>query len=92
MINIRSSNGTLTADTITGDVIKCDMDGEGIDAIKKFDLEEFCKHYGYSKETMPIDIDILDLGYWYVSIKGILEYEEPAHDWREEFKVLRTQE
>lgn len=88
-LTIRSSNGELIANPESGHVISCKMedDGEGLDKIIRFDLEEFKKHYNYTQESLPISIDILDLGYWYESIDDIVKYEEPAHEWRKEFRI-----
>jgi hypothetical protein len=60
-------------------------DGADIDKITRFDVEEFCNHYGYTKENMPESIDILDLGYDFKH-NDSTQYEEPDKHWREELK------
>lgn len=89
-IEVTSSNGSLTVDRASGVVIKCRMEenGEGIDKILRFNLEEFCGTYCYPKNQIPHTIDILDLGYWHKHFKKE-EYEEPADDWRKEFRLNR---
>lgn len=81
---VHSSNGELKVNSKTGKVIKCDMstDGEGIDQIERFDIEEYKKFWN---AEITDDIDILNLGYW--TKDG--QYEEPADDWRKDL-IERT--
>ncbi len=81
---VNSSNGHLKVDKQTGSVMQCIMDGEGIDKIKRFDLQEWKKYY--PDKELPDSIDILDLGYW--NKDG--SYEEPVYDWRNEVKQMRN--
>lgn len=57
--------------------------------IKRFDFAEW-RHYW--NKTMPLNIDILDLGYWY-EIKGVEQYESADASWRSEIaeKLLKCQ-
>lgn len=85
---IFSSHGTLTIDSQSGDVIRCESDkcnDNCIDKILRFDLTEYRSHYKVS-DLPPDGIDILDIGYW--NTDGT--YEEPAHDWREETNQMRA--
>lgn len=84
--SVSSSNGCLTASAKTGRVISCELnkDGEGIDQIQRFDVEEWRKAYP-GENIAGHSIDILDLGYWDKSGK----YEEPEKDWRKEFRKER---
>lgn len=83
-VYIGSSHGEFSADATTGKVIKKEIyegsETEPVNFIDKFDIEEYKKHYNTT--TPPEYIDILDLGYWLEN--GA--YEEPAHDWRKEFR------
>lgn len=75
-IAVNSSHGVVTIDKngyiVEGDLIEYN--------IKRFDVEEYKKHYNV--DQLPSTIDILDLGYWYDEI----EYVEPDHQWRKEIK------
>lgn len=91
---IRSSLGNVIAEKITGNVITVNLephsDTESIGSITtilSFDVEEWKKYNG--KNDLDESIDILDLGYYYTSVSGIIEYEEPAKDWREMMKQLK---
>lgn len=92
---INSSNGILTADCKTGQVLTCSLFENGdphIQLIDEFNIDEWTKYY--EREQMPQSIDILDLGYWYfkgeinkkvqkiLGNRGTL-YENPCFDWRE---------
>ncbi|MEP2668928.1 MAG: hypothetical protein ABJH04_08030 [Cyclobacteriaceae bacterium] len=88
VVIVYSSNGEITVNKKTGDVVLITPNGSDDAAfrrIKKFDLDEYKRYYNL--ECIPDNIDILDLGYWYDNN----EYEEPAMDWREEVKVMRKQ-
>jgi hypothetical protein len=95
---IRSSNGEWKANKQTGGVINYQdryplENGKRLILIR-FDIQEYKKHYQVTE--LPDSIDILDLGYYYKERNDLTgywapKYEEPAHDWREEVKVLRTQ-
>lgn len=55
--------------------------------IRKFDTEEYRKHYAV--ENLPNTIDILDIGYWYggvEEIKSSWQFEPADKDWRKEIK------
>lgn len=99
---IRSSCGTITAEIKTGQVTNIDTLGDPkpdkyFVGIKRIDVDEYRKHY--KREIKQNEsIDILDLGYWYKLkreitghfwTRGKEKYEEPAHDWRKEVKILR---
>lgn len=83
-IIVISSNGELIVDATTGDVIECNLfpNGEAIDEIKRFDLEEYKDYYGEIHER----IDILNLGYWMGCI-----YEPADFDWRRISSCRSTQ-
>ena len=76
--DVRTSNGSITADKKLGNVVTAIADEDedaGILNITRFDIEEFLSYY---KATgMPDSVDILVLGYWYKSDNGI-KYEPPA--------------
>jgi hypothetical protein len=82
-ISVYSSHGTLHVDNDTGYITldKYTPEApEGLEHIRRFDLEEFRLFWGYTKETTPTSIDILDLGYWHDE-----GYEEADMDWRKDF-------
>lgn len=80
-----SSHGELTVNVEQGQVIKAsphtpgDEDGENLLNIKRFDVDEWRKHW--HEELKPnSSLDILDLGYW--NRNGT--YEPPVEDFRKE--------
>ena len=93
---IHSSHGEIKINNQTGKVLSIDVNctkdcDTCINGIKKFDLKEYCEYY--STLTVPDNADILDFGYWKkVEGKKALVYEEPAHDWRKEWRKLRPNE
>ena len=94
-ITVNSSNGTLTMNGCTGEVINCLLDDDGDPLLKniyKFDVDEWRAAHPNTK--LPCYIDILDLGYWFHPFgcssftdafmgREPTTYEPPAHDWRE---------
>lgn len=90
---IGSSHGQLTLDAF-GYVIERRLDDENaqgskhLASITRFDLLEWRKHWD-NPETS--EIDILDLGYWYVDpLTGETAYEPPDVKWRTEIaEILR---
>lgn len=84
---VASSNGTLTVNRNTGEVLAWSCNEE-LSNITKFDIVEYLTYHNLKDHSeIPEYVDILDIGYWYFN-KG-LKYEEPAHDWREEVKSMR---
>ncbi len=83
-----SSNGSLEADIITGNVVDCqlDKDGEGIDMIERFDVNEYKKYYGLV--AMDEEADILDLGSW--NKDG--SYSPPEMDFRKDAAEQKQQD
>lgn len=94
LITVRSSNGELSVEATTGEVIHCELYEDGdkaITEIRLFDIQEY--KLFYALDEVPASIDILDLGYWYgpphngyfalqaMGFKG-RRYEEPDTDWR----------
>jgi hypothetical protein len=89
---VHSSHGKIYIDPVTGSVNSVELydpEADDLDGIYAFDMAEFYAHYKYEKPGTVLSFDILDLGYSYFK-NGKLEYEEPAHDWREELKDLRA--
>lgn len=80
--NVSSSNGSLTANSETGEVIECVLNCESdeIENIKKFDVQEWLKTY---KVKLHSSIDILDIGYW--TKDG--SYQSAEKDWRKEVQI-----
>jgi hypothetical protein len=90
MIDIGTSNGSITADPISGDVTDMEVyeGGESIADIKRFDFPEYKKHYDV--DELPSYIDILDLGYWHGEGNDVSQwaYVEPTHEWRQEYRNI----
>lgn len=80
----RSSGGSFTFDTETGQVIDVNLNWEVADMPAKVDVEEYLDYYG---QPLGTDVDVLDVGYWTVCNY----YEEPAYDWRIEVQELREE-
>lgn len=95
-ITISSTHGTFTVDRKTEKIISLDCpdlnDPENdLPNITDFDFQEWKEYY---KKPIPDSLDILDLGYHYKAHRGesvIIEYEEPAHDWRLEMEYFNSQ-
>jgi len=85
-LRVTSTNGILTVDKQTGQVMRCDMYLKGDDYITKitrFHLSEYKQTY---QTSVPDTLDILDLGYWNID----KSYEEPAYEWRQDLKILQA--
>lgn len=52
-----------------------------ISCITKFDMAEFRTHYKYNSDSMPLTVDILDVGHW-KNINRKIHYEAPVADYR----------
>jgi hypothetical protein len=82
-ITAHSSSGSIEFESETGIVTLFNLDKEDdhkpspddYKEIVKVDIEEYERTYGHKPNH---DVDILDIGYWYID--G--EYEEPCFDWR----------
>jgi hypothetical protein len=96
-----SSNGFLTVNSATGEVMDCVLDDEkerGLTDIARFDVDEWRKAYpnetlgstleGERGDRIVTTMDILDIGYW---VKDGT-YEGPVTEWREEFRKSLTGE
>lgn len=87
------SHGYIAFDNRTGEIVKvtpCNCgDLKDYSNILQFDVGEWYEHY---RTEMPIHLDILDLGSWFTSVDHTQEYEEPAHEWREERKQMQLEE
>lgn len=91
---LMSSNGTVTFDVSTGEVLESegygwDEDAQYIASIETVDVAEWRRRY--PGEGIDGQLDILDFGYWYRS-DGALKYEEPCGAWRQEREELREEE
>lgn len=87
LVVINSSQGQLTADWGTGEVITVERfddvdEGDELPDIVAFDMDEWREAYGVDMDGNPGNIDILDLGYTAI-VDGEESYEPPASDWRE---------
>jgi hypothetical protein len=87
---VESSNGIITINQDTGEVLKVDRyegseeDLEGMEG-GTFDLEEFNTYWGYPKGNRMDSYDILDLGF--TNKDG--EYEAACEDHRINTKIAR---
>lgn len=97
--NVNSSHGTLVIDrhgfVISREIHKCcpinslvSEDHFDLLTAFAFDVLEWERYWGKKLGDVS-DLDILDLGYWYVNKNGEVEYEAPANHWREELKLNR---
>ena len=91
---LMSSNGTVTFDVSTGEVLETegygwDEDAQYIASIETVDVDEWRRRY--PGEDIAGQLDILDFGYWYRS-DGVRKYEEPCKAWRQEREELRAEE
>lgn len=84
-IDVRSSNGTISADPVTGKVLSVSsaFPDNYITQIERFDLDEYKKYH--NTDVLPQSIDILDLG----TFMKDGSYEGPEAEWREEMKQPR---
>ena len=92
IFNIGTSEGSIVAFKDTGIVAHIFIESRDayINNIKCFDINEYLAFWNVSE--LPDNIDILNLGYWYVvrcpkteHKSGFKEvYEPPAMDWRVE--------
>jgi hypothetical protein len=57
--------------------------------IRRFDLREWRQQYP-DESLSGSDHDILDFGYWYDGGDSSMEYEPPAEDWREEYRLSKV--
>lgn len=81
VITVGGSHGEFGAYRDTGWIVdgRALYDGQ---VIVRVNLPEWKAYWG---KELPKHFDILDLGYW-IDKNGRIEYEEPAHDWREDVK------
>jgi hypothetical protein len=74
-----STNGKTEYETGNGELIQ----------ILSFDTEEWKSHYQH--ESLPLSIDILDLGYTYQEKDAShVGYEPPDYEWRELMRQLQV--
>jgi len=81
---VNSSLGYVCFHPETGNAILDCRNGNELDEIDRFDVDEYKKFYNVTE--IPTNLDILDIGYWTKS-----SFYEPAEaDWRKEVALLRT--
>lgn len=87
LYTVKSSHGTITI-TKSGspfypaELLEPDSeDGKHLVSVTRFNVDEWKKYWG--KMNLDAQLDILDLGYWYVQ-DGVEKYEEPNMTWRKD--------
>lgn len=87
---LNSTWGSITADSITGNVVEFDLSGDwNNDFPHKLNLEEWKTRYP-GEAYAGNEHDVLDFGYWYINDAGEEVYEEPCVEWRQDREDMRN--
>lgn len=81
---INSSNGIIVAYANSGSLRSiATFSGCELPDIQKIDLDEWRETYG---GDVPAELDILDVGYWYLNDAQESCYQQPEYEWRKEYR------